>query len=70
MSNVPEYQIREVRRYIVTRFHAGDQTSRVIGEFPAYRAADEVAEAMAKADGGMLLPNNIKDSPAREADER
>lgn len=61
----PEFQVREVRRYIVTRY--GDNTCRVIGEFPSFTAADEVAAGMASAQGGVVLPNSIQPSATREA---
>jgi hypothetical protein len=72
MSNeqqfVPEFQVREVRRYVVTRY--GDNTSRVIGEFPSFPVADQVAAAMAKVQGGVVRPNHIQHSAAREAAEQ
>lgn len=67
---VPEFQVREVRRYIVTRYHRGDCTSRVIGEFPSYAVADEVASGMARAQGGVVHTNEIQLSAAREAAEQ
>jgi hypothetical protein len=75
MSNedsVVEIQIRPVTRYNVTQYvlEANGASCRVIGEFPGYLIADEIAQAMAVVHGGVVIVHpDVDPSPGRELRE-
>lgn len=72
VSTVAEYKVRQVVRYIVTRFkHDGIVgSSTQFGEFDSMHAASNVAYALAGAEDGAIVNMRDADGPTPPADNQ